>query len=246
MIRLSLLASLLLALTAAPARGQVAGEISKRSQEAVLTRREMHQWERHVRGFRREHNFALSSGVTSGVWHVKRLGSITEERRFDNSGIYGRFQYSFHLPVWGGFGYMLGSSFGYHFESSDRRRQFRPVDATGFPGVLAGLVFNFNPVFRIGSSLDASLERHNGIEERPRACPDRTECKATKISVTMQSYDLSGFLDIFYDLAWAIRIEAHRRELQYARPHEAEGYQVDANFRKSDRWLGVGFVLHLL
>lgn len=235
-----------LVLFAAPALAQSGASLDKRSQEAILTRREMHQWERHVRGFRREHNFALSSGITSGVWHVKRLGSITEERRFDNSGVYGRFQYSFHLPVWGGFGYMLGSSFGYHYESADRRRQFRPVSGTGFPGVLAGLVFNFNPVFRIGSAFDASLERHNGIEERPRVCEPKSECKTTKISVTMQSYDLSGFLDIFYDLAWAVRIEAHRRELQYQRPDEAETYPVDANFRKADRWLGVGFVLHLL
>ena len=48
--------------------------------DAVLTRGELHQWERHVRGFRREHNFAFSSGVTSGVWFVKHLGCISEKR----------------------------------------------------------------------------------------------------------------------------------------------------------------------
>lgn len=238
---------LVLGLCATPTHAQLSAPTDKRLiADAVLTRHELHQWERHVRGFRREHNFAVSSGVTSGVWQVKRLGSITEERSFDASGIYGRFQYSFHLPIWGGFGYMLGSSFGYHYESADRRRPFQPVDAIGFPGVLAGLIYNFSPVFRLGSAIDASLERHNGVEERPRTCPSDQVCQPTQVSVTMQSYNLSVFFDIFYDLAWALRLEAAQRDLQYQRPQAAEGYPVDANFRKSDRWLGIGFVLHLL
>lgn len=209
-------------------------------------RSELHRWERYVRGFRREHNFALSFGLSSGHWRIKRFGQISHEREFDASGIYGRFQYSFHLPIWSGFGYFLGSSVGYHYESADARQQFRPVDAIGFPGVVAGLVLNINPVLRLGSGVDASLERYNGLADRPRDCQIQEECRPTKIYVTMQSNYLVGFIDVFYDLDWAIRLEMAYRELRYTRPEGATGFSVDANLRKVDRWLGLGFVRHLL
>lgn len=211
-----------------------------------FVRPDVHRWERYVRGFRREHHFALMSGITSGRWQIKRLGQITAEQDFDASGVYGRFQYSFHLPLWGGFGYFLGSSFGYHYESADKRQTFRPVDAIGFPGVLAGFILNINPALRIGAGIDASLERFNGLSERPRDCLGQEDCKPTKIYVTMQSYYLSGFIDVFYDLDWAIRLEMAQRELRYSRPESASGFPVDANLRKADRWLGLGFVRHLL
>jgi hypothetical protein len=205
----------------------------------LLSRRELHRWERHIRGFRREHNFALSTGISSGTWKVKRFGSI-ENKSYENTGIFSKFQYTFHLQWIEGFGYLLGSSTGYHYETADRRSDFRPVDAMQYPGVVAGLVYNFNPVLRILTTLEAYLERHTGIEENDDVDEDR------KIFVTLQAYDAGMFIDVFYDLAWGIRLEGHKRQVYYKRPYKSEGFPVDAEFSKTDQWLGLGLVYHLL
>lgn len=205
----------------------------------LLSRRELHRWERHIRGFRREHNFSLSTGVSSGRWQVDRFGSI-EDKSFENTGIFTKFQYTFHLQWIGGFGYLLGSSAGYHYETADRRSDFRPTDAVQYPGVVAGLVYNFNPVFRVMTTFDVYLERHTGIEENDGVGENQ------KIHVTLQAYDAGLFMDVFYDLAWGIRLEAHVREVYYKRPYQSEGFPVDAIFSKKDQWLGLGLVYHLL
>jgi hypothetical protein len=214
----------------------------------IITRQELHEWDRHVRGFRADHNFALSAGVTSGNWRVKSFGTI-DERRFANSGLYSRFQYSFHLPIYHGFGYMLGSGAGYIYETADSRRPFKPVAAWQYPGVLAGLVLNMSSVLRWAVSIEAYLERHNGIEERDGREDD------FDVHVTMQVYDVATYFDIFYDLGWAVRIEAHMRRAEFNRPEQPEDAtpetrreteKVDASITKEDQWLGVGLVYHLI
>lgn len=203
-------------------------------------------WDRYVRGFRREHNFALSAGASSGTWDVRRFGALNN-KKYDNSGVFTRFQYSFHLPLYGGVGYMLGSSFGYHYESSDSRREFRPVPALMFPGVLIGLVNNFNSIFRMSVAFDAYMERLDNLTG-----PDPNDSSIKRqISVTMEAFDFGAFLDFFYDLAWAVRLEAHRRHLEYLEPGCASGtcsreFGVNANFKKDDNWVGLGLVHHLL
>ena len=209
------------------------------SREAILSGRELHRWERHVRGFRREHNFALSLGVSSGTWDVDNFGSLSS-RKFEHTGLFARFQYSFHIPLYRGFGYVLGSSVGYHYESTDRRRPFKPVAAVMFPGLLAGLTLNVTPALRATIAADAYLERHDGIKERDGREPD------PEISVTLQTYDIGAYFDLFYDLKWAVRIEAHYRLLQFLRPEGTSGRPIDAKLRKTDRWLGFGVLYHLL
>jgi hypothetical protein len=226
-------------ISAGVASGQSENESSGISVIELLSRKELHRWERHIRGFRREHNFALSTGVSSGRWQVNRFGSI-EGKTYENTGIFSKFQYTFHLQWIAGFGYILGSSTGYHYETADRRSEFRPVDAIQYPGVIAGLVYNFNPVLRVSSTIEAYLERHNGIEENDKSGEDE------EIHVTLQAYDAGFFIDVFYDLAWAIRLEGHRREVFYKRPYKSEGFAVDAKFSKKDQWLGLGLVYHLL
>ncbi len=208
----------------------------------VLYTQDFHRWDRHVRGFRRDHNFALSAGVSSGTWNVKRFGTLDDEK-YDDSGVWAKFQYTFHLQVYQGFGYLLGSSAGYHYESVDRRRPFKPVPAYQFPGVMAGLVLNISPVFRLTAALDVYLERHNGIEERDGKGDD------PKIHVTLQAFDALATIDVFYDLNWALRLEGHQRHLDYQRPHSDEDsrdFPVNSNLKKDDRWLGLGLVYHLL
>jgi predicted porin len=221
------------------ARAETLEATREAARKLLVSRDEFHQWERHVRGFRREHNFSLSTGVSSGTWRVGHFGTVTD-REFSTSGIFTRFQYSFHLQIYHGFGYLLGSSAGYHFESVDQRSDFRPVSGIMFPGVLAGLVYNFNPVFRLSLGADAYLERHNGIAMR------EDDSEEVNVSATMQTYDFGMFLDIFYDLAWALRLEGHFRTVEFLRPKDSEGFAVDANIKKQDRWVGVGMLYHLL
>jgi hypothetical protein len=206
----------------------------------ILTHPDMHRWERHVRGFRREHNFALSAGVTSGTWTV-RWADEEASRKFDNSGLYSRFQYSFHIQLYKGLGYVLGSGAGYHYETADRRRDFRPVAAWQYPGLLLGLALNVSPVVRFSTAFEAYLERHNGIEENSVGGGE-----PTAIHVTMQAYDAGVYTDVFYDLSWALRMEAHLRHLEYLPPGERDGFPVDVRLHKDDRWLGVGLLYHLL
>lgn len=205
----------------------------------VISRQELHRWQRHIRGFRREHHFSMSTGVSSGTWEIKHFGDL-ENRKFTGSGIVAKFRYSFHLPIYQGFGYFLGSSLGYHYESSDSRSPFKPVPALMFPGIMAGLAYNISPVLRVSSALEVYLERHERLGERDGQGDDPS------ISVTMQTYDVGVFCDIFYDLAWALRLEAHARVVDFYPPDSSLGHPVDARIHKSDAWLGVGLVYHLL
>jgi hypothetical protein len=221
------------------------GVTNSENSVGILSREERHRWERHVRGFRRKHNFAISSGISSGNWDVKRFGTLND-RTYDNSGLFTRFNYSFHIQIYEGFGYLLGSSLGYHYESTDARRPFKPVSAIMLPGLVAGLVYNLTPAIRISGAFDAYLERYDGIEERDGKGDD------PKISITMQTYDrgayhLSGFVDMFYNLYWAIRLEGHMRKTKFIAPRGSdEVSDIDADLSKNDRWLGLGFLYHML
>ena len=104
---------------------------------------------------------------------------------------------------------------------------------------------NFSPVFRFSTAMDVYLERHNGIQERDGVGDD------PEIFVTMQAVDAMGCIDIFYDLNWALRLEAHKRHLEYLRPNtnkddDSRSFPVNANLKKEDQWLGLGLVYHLL
>jgi len=205
----------------------------------LLDRDEFHHWQRYVRGFRREHNFTFSAGVSVGNWEIRHFGTM-KSKKFSNSGIFSKGQYSFHLPFVDRIGYLLGSSFGYHYETTDKRRPYKSVPAVMFPGLLAGLSVNFTPAIRWIIAGEVYLERHDGIEER-----DKIE-KDTKISITFHSYDINTAIDIFYKLNWALRIVTHYRQLRYFQPLNTSEKAVDANLNKTDRWLGFGLVFHLL
>ena len=206
-----------------------------------------HPWERYVRSFRREHNFAFSLGLDRGRWLVQSFGDRPDDQIIDqgytSAGAWTKFQYSYHIQLYRGFGYLLGTSAGYHYERPPADQVWRPVPSIQFPGALAGIVLNINPAWRLSVALDVYLERYNKIV---RHLPGKPE---TAISVTLQTYDLGYFVDVFYDMSWAIRLEAHQRLLYYRRPRRQSvdpEFPVNAIFRKEDGWLGVALVFHLL
>ena len=204
-----------------------------------------HPWERYVRRFRSEHNFALTAGGSTGYYNIESFGEIVAQR-FRSGAAWAKFQYSYHVPVYRGFGYLLGSSVGYYYEPADRRRVFQPAPAKMFPGILGGLVMNFTASLRLSAAADVYMLRADRITSFDPVDPSRTE----QISVTMVAYDLGGFFDYFYDLNWAIRLETHYRSVYYYRPLQQPGdttvYASDAVFQLSDHWYGVGVVFHLI
>ena len=210
-----------------------------RSSDPVLDRSELHRWERFVRRFRRDHNFSLALGVGSASWQVEKFGTI-QGRRYDNTSLFSLMRFAYHVQLVRGFGYFLGSTVGYNYETADSRRPFRPTSAIRFPGVLGGLVMNFTPSLRAGVGGDIYLERHDGVQERDRIDPD------PEISFNMQVFELHAFFDIFYSINWALRISGGGRYMQFFKPRESKGLDIDGNIKKSDQFLGLGFVFHLI
>jgi hypothetical protein len=114
--------------------------------------------------------------------------------------------------------------------------------------------------------MDAYLERYRGLEERDGRKTDRAGCKDDagnddpecegevfdpEITVTMQTYDkgyhASWYMDVFYNLYWAVRLEAHARETAFIKPNSSEEVEaINARISKTDRWIGVGLLYHLL
>jgi len=134
------------------------------------------------------------------------------------------------------------------------------------PGLLVGLTYNISPAVRITGAAEAYLERYQGLEERDGRITDFSACKDTegnieagcegkifdpKITTTMQTYErgyhIGGYLDIFYNLYWAVRVEAHTRKTSFIKPKNAVDVpEIDAKISKTDRWVGVGLLYHLL
>lgn len=206
--------------------------------EVILNRQEMHIWQRYVRGFRRDHNFALSSSIAQNTWKIDQFGTL-KGKQFQRQALVTRFQYSFHIPIYKGFGYMLGSSMGYALEQDNPGQPFTPASAFQIPGALVGLVWNYSPGIRFSSSAETYLERHDGIKEADHLGED------AQISITGLSYDIGLYLDLFYELGWALRIEAHNRQLYILPPKYAFG-AIDAKMRKDEQSIGMGIVHHLL
>jgi hypothetical protein len=209
------------------------------AQEFESSDKNIHPWKKYLRGFRVDHNFAILAGLSNSIWQVKKFGTL-RNYEFANSGVFTRFHYNYHFPIYFGFGYTLGSAFGYHFESSDKRSPFRPKSAFALPGLSLGLTQNISEVIRVGIGAQAYLERHDGISEQEDSEPEY------EISITMQAYEIYGYVDVFYDISWALQLGYHIRELQFVRPAKALGFPVDANLKKREQWIGLGILYHLI
>lgn len=201
-------------------------------------------WERYVRGFRRDHNFSVSSGISRGHWVVDKFEEI-ESKRFYSEGVYSKFRYSFHIEIYHSFGYLLGSSAGYFQElknSKTKTQEFVPTSAYQFPGLVGGIVWDMSPMWRVTAAADIFLERHNNIKKRASEGHDEEV-----ISVTAESLDLLATVDYFYTLTWGVRLEAHNRQSQLKSPTSNDkGYFPSIKITRKDQWYGVGLLYHIL
>ncbi len=201
--------------------------------------REFTRWDRVVRGFRREHHFALTGGYLRGAWHVGKFGALSEQVVSD-VGLWSRAEYTYHLQIFQGFGYFLGSSLGATYTRTEDAAELKPPTSLIYPGMAFGVVYNISPVFRLLAAGNVNLERYDGLRALAAGQKD------TEIAITMESYDGAVAMDIFATINLAIRIEGHDRFQLYRKPRNASDKPVNADLERLDRWYGAGIVYHML
>lgn len=219
---------------ALPVSAATVPEAPDESQGAGFTR-----WERVVRGFRREHSFSVTGGYLRGRWTVRSMGTL-KDRLISDDGAWSRAEYAYHLQLYEGFGYLLGSTFGATYTRTGESEPIKPPTSLIYPGLVAGLVYNFSPSVRAVAFGGINLERYDGIVESDGIGDDE------KIYVTLESYDLGLAVDVFATLPLGVRLEFHDRYQKYRKPRSSEGKPVNASLERFDRWLGAGVVYHML
>lgn len=184
-----------------------------------------------------DHNIGITFGMSRGTWELEGLDPVRGQQ-FPSQAFLGKVQYTFHLPIVGNLGYVLGSSLGYYLEEGRYHDELHRVSSIHFPGIHLGLVLNVTPGLRVEGAFETYLER---IDE---LALDTKEGRK-KISMTMRpDYDLMLSMDMFYSLHWGVRVEWHKRRVSNTPPRESEGQIVDSLIRKKDNWIAVGFIFH--
>jgi len=196
-------------------------------------------WDRYVRRFRRDHHIAFNLGWDRGRWNVGSFGRV-RDHQFKSEGIDATVQYSFHLQIYGKFGYYLGSSGGYYSEFRRRDDDFGPSSMWKLPGIAAGLAYNFSSSDRLLLGGEAYLSRIVRLESR-----DETGESVT-IAVTGETYDVTATWDKFIALTWGVRVMAYERKIWVPRPKAVAGYPLDAKVSRTSRGVSLGTIYHFL
>lgn len=196
-------------------------------------------WQGYTRGFRQQHNFGFFLGHAQSKWQIEPY-----DRSYhlspSHQGIYFKSDYSFHIPIWQGFGYFLGSSAGFLLQDSSRKDSFAAATSIHFPGARLGVVWNISPVWRLSTGMDIYMERLNQLSwEKDR--------QKTALSLTMISQDIMIMLEMFYKLNSGVRLLLQKRSAIYQSPaSHSKGKVVDSKIARQDFWLGIGIIYHLL
>lgn len=195
-----------------------------------------HPWQRYLRDFRREHHFSVSSGRGDGSWKIGRFGT-QEHTNYAVSSVWLKLRYDFHIQLYQGLGYFLGSSVGYAAQSTESG--FSAPISWHLPGLTGGLVCNVNPELRFLIFQEVYLERLENM-----STPDGAQLDASMLCL------LDGSLgaDYFFSLNFGLRAEAHFRKAFYTPPKQAAGSLLPegGRFEKWERWFGLGLVMQLL
>jgi hypothetical protein len=192
-----------------------------------------------------DHNLACIVGMAKGSWVLDELGPVVGQQ-FKSEAYVSKCQYSFHLPLYKGLGYVLGSSFGYYWERRmEDEKTFHRVSSIHFPGIHLGLVYNFSPYFRVEGGMETYLER---LDELTIVSTNQVsgESEERRVSLTMRpNFDWVIASDFFYSGNWGLRVEWHLRRVISVPPSASEGQAIGAKLTKKDAWLGVGLIFHL-
>jgi hypothetical protein len=195
-------------------------------------------WTQDIFGFREAHNFSFETGLSKENWILDSYDNV-EHASYEKNGYYGKFRYTFHLPIYRGFGYYLGSSVGIQQDQTTASDDLHLTRNYAFPGGALGLVVNFSPRFRMLVGGDLYLERWEGLQQIDGEGDDPA------ISVTSNVYEFDAVFDAFFSHRWAMRIGYHKRYAKFIKPLEFSG-ALDADISKRSRWMGLGIVHHIL
>ena len=201
-------------------------------------------WSKVVRGFRREHNFALTLGADKGSWFLSHQLTQNDQQPVSSTGYYGYFSYTFHLPIYRGMGYFLGSGIGAIIKDQFEKNSISAAYCYSLPGLILGLTANLSSALRVNGALSGYLERIDGFsyKQLPSAFGDRNS-----MSITTRVWATNLSLDTFFKLPWAVRFEGEFRRLSYHPPNGVTDEVILAYPLQKDEWrLGVGMVYHLL
>ena len=200
---------------------------------------EIHAWDRYVRKFRRDHHLAVTTGWDQGTWHIGKFGTI-HDQDYRSAGVDSTVIYTFHIQIEGKAGYYLGTSAGYYGEQwGSRNDLFTPSSMWKLPGVVAGLVYNYDPTGRFQVGGVATLARLNNSRTRINA-------ESEQIAVSAECFELTAGWDAFLTLNWGLQLEWHHRRLWVPKPLEADGKLVDAQMNRTSQGVTVGSVYHFL
>lgn len=196
---------------------------------------QIHEWDRAVRGFRREHNFTLLVGSAHEQWNLHTFGVAPGNQSIPRTAYTARFQYAFHIPITGSVGYFLGSGIGTRIgKKEDANDRFQRPTSFALPGIIAGLAYNPTPVMRLTIGVDAYLERLDNIGY-VSAFADPT----IKVAATGRVMSYHAAMELFFRLNWAIKLFWERDILRL----KTAG---DVDVTRSTRQMGAGLVYHLL
>jgi hypothetical protein len=198
------------------------------------------EWSRAIRGFRRDHNFSLSYGRVWSQWDGVLTQSNSEEGEIDqpksfsfsNSGNLISLNYAFHLPIWEGFGYYLGTK-THVYKAVRQNSEVRGDEFSfGLPGLNAGLVYNFSDHLRTSVGLELGWQRIERLK-----VPSLTGIK--DVSISGESMSWLGQLDYFYELSWAFQLSYESSRFSYAKAE-------NLSLHKSSQIWSVGILKHLI
>jgi hypothetical protein len=220
-------------------RALFAQEIFFNSVDKIVEyRKNLHEWDKYVLGFRAAHNFSLALGYARSNWQVNAFPGMETEQSSSNNAAFSKLRYEYHLKIYRSLGYFIGSSGGYLLEA-DNANSVQTSYSWMVPGILVGLTWNAGSVLRLNFGLDCYPERWKHLQHFDSEQPN-------KVSVTANVMDLFFAVDYFYKLKQAIRLEYHSRELKHRHLRNSSGTELDFDVKKNDKIVGISILYHLL
>lgn len=183
-------------------------------------------WDRAIRDFRRDHNFAVLLGQTRTHWKGKT--DVLPEIDTKTSASEITLEYAFHIPWSGGFGYSLGTSSSIQLDQG--RSTVRTHYRATLPGLEFGLVWNASNHLRFNLGAIYGWERVDGL---------KIDGQPNRLSLTEESLSGKFAVDFFWKLTWAVR-------LAYEETHFPRDAALGYDLEKGISRVRLGLVKHLL
>lgn len=219
------------------ALGPLAAELSAQtaqtsSQDDTKVFAESLDWNRVVRGFRHDHNFAIGLAYAGNEWKGY-LQRTSEEFSAETQGLEVQVDYSFHLPLYGSIGYTLGTGGAYIFREAGTGTQAISVKQSySLPGINLGLVWNISERWRTTLSFVYGWQRIERMEVR-------TAFARENVALTGDVRSWRWSFDYFLQLSLALRLEVEDFEFSYTS-------EESLDLKKWGKQIHLGLVKHLI